>query len=158
MNSVEQFLKEKEKQKQSIASTSKGSIQGATTLKEKVLVDLYKGKTRLDPDQRVNNPVMFRIGVRFAGDLSKYLPVDVLAAKEVIETIDLNYEILEFFFCRKVDTAKVRRLLYPFIDLYYAKQVGEKLGTIELGHSEFAEFVSFLRFLCYEPFKSEDVL
>ena len=137
---------------------SASSPAGYRTLKDRVLIDLYKGETNLEPDARVRNPVMFRIKIRFTGDLSKYTKIDALVAKEVIETVDVHFDLLEVFFSRRVDTAVVRRLLYPLIDIYHGKNVGEKVGTIELGHSEFAEFVSFIQFLCYEPFKSEDVI
>jgi hypothetical protein len=134
----------------SIAVAPKGAIRGATVGKELVILNVYKGVSNV-PYEKKDLPIIFRLKVTFEGNLSKYIPVDALAAKEVIDNVDIDYDFVEVFFNRHFLRPVVKKVLYPLIDSYFEKPIGEKLGEIALGHPEFAEFVSFMRFLCYEP-------
>jgi hypothetical protein len=141
-----------------VAMTKHGTVRNALRKKESVIMNLYKGQSYLEPSKLISQPVMFRVRVQFVGDLAKYLPVDSAAAKEVIETVDIHYELMEYFFSRRSTRSEVKAKLHPLVDQYFAKNIGDRVGTIEMGHSDFAEFVSFMRYLCYEPLTKKEVL
>jgi hypothetical protein len=99
--------------------------------------------------------IMLRVKIQFLGDLSKYIPIDGLAAKESIQSIDIDLDLIEVFFNRKLKKQQVQKLLSPIVDRYLGSNVGQYLSTIQMTYGEFTELVSFLQYLSYEPFKNE---
>jgi len=99
--------------------------------------------------------IMLRVKIQFLGDLSKYISIDGLAAKESIQSIDIDLDLIEVFFNRKLKKQQVQKLLSPIVDRYLGSNVGQYLSTIQMTYGEFTELVSFLQYLSYEPFKNE---
>lgn len=116
-----------------------------------VNIHLFKGKvSALDLVER-GKTVMFRIKIQFTGNLATYLPIDAAAAKETIETIDLDLELLEVFFKKKETSQAVRAMFSPMVEKYSSFKIGQKLGTIKVTYDIFNEFVVFIRYLSYAP-------
>lgn len=117
-----------------------------------VKLHLYKGKTSAQDIFELGRVIMFRVKIQFVGDLSKYLPIDAAAARETIETVDLDLDLLEIFFKKKQKTQAVKRMFSSMVDTYMGVSVGHKVGTITMSYKNFSEFVVFIRYLSFASF------
>lgn len=102
--------------------------------------------------------IMVRLRIRFMGDLSKYIPVDALVSKNMVEEVDIDFSLIEHFFGLKMDKYNVQKLLSPLYERCKFKNIGENIGTITVDYETFTKLVTFLQYLSFETFKKEDLL
>jgi hypothetical protein len=120
-----------------------------------VNLHLFKGKVSALDLFESGRTLMFRVKIQFAGNLAKYLPIDAAAAKETIETVDLDIELLEVFFKKKQSAQAVRAMFAPLVDKYPGVQIGQFIGSIRLEYGIFTEFVNFIQYLSYAPMEGD---
>lgn len=120
-----------------------------------VILHFYKGKISALDLYESGRTLMFRLKIQFTGNLAKYIPIDAVAAKETIETIDLDLELLEIFFKKRETSQAVRSMFSPMVDKYQGVKIGERVGDIKLPYGVFTEFVNFIQHLAYAPFGKE---
>jgi len=130
-------------------------IKQDTFDREYVILHLYKGKVSALDLYEKGKTIMFRVRIQFTGDLAKYLPIDASAAKETVETIDLDLELMEVFFKKKESSQAVRNMFSPMVEKYPVSKVGQELGTVKINYAIFTEFVAFIQYLSYAPFSGD---
>ena len=119
----------------------------------KYIIRVFKGQSVADPER-----VMLRLKVKVVGDLKDYIPIDLESIKEIVEQIDLEFDLLELFLCQLFDARrKVIQILATIRDLYDVSKVGALLGEIELDHSGWLKLLEFLQIACYKPLETEHV-
>lgn len=126
--------------------------------KRTVEIFLYKGKMSAIDSVTLERTIMLRVKIKFKGDLAKFVPIDASAAKETVETIDIDLGLLEIFFKRKEKSQKVQHMFSPIVDKHMGAKIGEHVGTIAVNYRVFTELVTFLEYLAYQPFKDQQVL
>ena len=124
--------------------------------KKVVNVHLYKGKCSAQDVFELERTIMFRLKIQFVGNLAKYIPIDAAAARETVETIDLDLDLLELFFCKKETSKTVKIKFGPIVDKYLASAVGKHIGTLTMSYEEFTELVVFIRYLSYASFSNDN--
>jgi len=85
----------------------------------------YKGKVSALDLFETGRTLMFRVKIKFTGNLAKYIPIDAVAAKETIETVDIDLELLEVFFKRKQSAQSTRIMFAPLVDKYPSLAIGQ---------------------------------
>lgn len=120
--------------------------------KQIVRVHLYKGKISALDLYESGKIIMFNLKIQFTGNLSKYIPIDASAAKETIETVDIDLEFLELFFRKTETQSSIRAMFSPLVNKYHGVLIGQKVGTITLSYAKFTEFVNYIQYLSYAPF------
>lgn len=121
--------------------------------KLKYIVRVFKGQSIADPERS-----MVRLKVKVVGDLKDYIPIDLESIKEIVEQVDLEFDLLELFLCQLFDTRKkVIKLLATIKDLHAISKVGALLGEIELDHNGWLKLLDFLQIACYKPLETEHV-
>ena len=122
-------------------------------------MNIFKGVAQADMDHYTSGKLdMIRLRISFMGDLSKYIPVDGLASKNVIESLDIELFLIEYFFKKKMSRNEIVRMLSPVHEMYKVKQIGQFLGSITIDYETFTALVTYLQYLSFETFKSGDVL
>ena len=120
-----------------------------------VLLHLYKGKVSALDLYESGKTIMFRLKIQFVGNLAKYIPIDAVTAKETIETVDIDLELLEVFFKKRESAQSIRAMFSPLVDKYPGVNIGQLVGTLKVNYGIFTEFVNFIQFLSYEPFRKD---
>ena len=102
-----------------------------------VTVHLYKGKVSALDTFETGKTIMFRLKIQFKGNLAKYIPIDAAAAKETIETVDIDLEFLEVFFKKTETTQSIRSMFAPLVDKYHGVLIGQRVGAITFSYKKF---------------------
>jgi len=121
---------------------------------------IYKGNSISRQEHiLLNRLIMVRLKIKFIGNLKAYVPMDSLITREVIQSADVDFNLIDMFFRRKHNKWRCLKLLGPIREKYFGVQVGEYIGTVFMDFDEFRQFTDFIRYLLYEPLrKGEDVL
>jgi len=123
--------------------------------RQSVKVHLYKGKVSALDLYETGKTLMFRLRIQFMGNLAKHIPIDASAAKETVETVDIDLEFLEVFFRKSETQQAIRTMFAPLVDKYQGVSIGQRVGTITLSYEKFTEFVNYIQYLSYAPFTKE---
>lgn len=117
---------------------------------KKVNLRFFKGVSHAEREMfELERLIMIRIRVQFVGDLHKFVPIDTLAAREVIQSVDIDLSLLEIFFNKKQKGRETTRLMSPIVQNYLGNITGQYLGTIQMTYGEFTDLVNFLQYLSH---------
>ena len=130
--------------------------------RRRIRLYLYKGqpiagRELAETDVSAKKLRLIRIKVDFM-QLSDKVSIDMLAVKDNIEQVDIDFSLLELFFKRYFDKWQMARLFSPLLDVYDISPPGAKIGDITLEYGQYLELVSFLEFLLKEPLKNDKPL
>jgi len=100
---------------------------------------------------------MFRLKLKMEGKLADYMPIPYMVVKDTIESVDLDFTLLDMFFRRKRTKWKVLKLLGPIREKYFGVNIGDYIGTVFMNYHEFLDFTNYISFLSHEPIKNEQV-
>ena len=124
-----------------------------------VKIHFFKGVARADMDRYTSGKlVMVRLLIQFVGDLSKYIPIDGLVSKNLVESLDIEFYLIEHFLHRKMEKNHVTKFLSIIWEMCKFKNIGDHVGSITIDYAMFTQFVNYLQYLSFETFKKEDVL
>jgi|GEM_PF-3747040 len=124
-----------------------------------VSIRLYKGTSHANREAlETKKLIMLKVRIVFEGNLKKYIPIDSLVAKEIVESMDIDLEIIEVWLNKKLPSRQnIVKVMSPIVDKYYGSDVGNYLGSLRMYYGDFIDFVNFIRYLAYEPIKNENV-
>ena len=124
-----------------------------------VKINFYKGQSLGNVELYSSGKlIMVRILIQFIGDLSKYIPIDGLVSKNIIESLDIEFYLIEYFLHKRMDKNAVIQVLSPIWEMCKYKKIGEYIGSITIDYQTFTQFVNYLQYLSFETFKQEKVL
>lgn len=127
--------------------------------RKKVKIYFYKGTSLADVENIITGKLlMVRVKIQFVGDLSKYIPIDGLVSRNIVEGVDIDFYLIEHFFLLKMEKYHVTRLLTPLWEMCKYKKIGEFIGSITIDYEKFTSLVTYLQYLSFETFRREDVL
>ncbi len=85
--------------------------------------------------------------------LKKYIPMDAYVSKEIIESVSIDFSLIELFLSKKFDKNVVIGMLSHTRSMYKVAKSGQHLGFIVIRYDIYTEFVNYITYLSYEPFK-----
>lgn len=126
--------------------------------RKKVKLVICKGNAETAKHFFDINPKIIRLKVELMGDLKRFIPIDGIVTKDIVESVDVEIGLIEHFLNTKLKKVAVSRIMGPIKELHKARLVGHVIGEMVLDYGIYTELVSYLQYLSYETFNKEDVL
>jgi len=115
-------------------------------------VHIFKGESIADPGRK-----MVRFKVSIQGTVEGVLPADFGVVKDIIEHVDIEFELLELILRELFEKPERVRIIAALDDAHAVSAPGSEIGVIDMPYDSFIKLNSILEMACFKPLETENV-